>query len=370
MNTIPLTEHLVNDIKNYLLYDTVPMAPRSTMYKFVNRYGDGSWSLKDGQLLHNNKLVIPLEKVPYTLQQLWNNAKYKQPAPRRFWARICQDFEGISLSMVDEFLKPKRVSQMYSVRGRVEITPIPTKKPNDQWNMDLIHMDSPSLVNANLGVHYLMTIVDHFSKYAWVIPLKTKESKEGASKLDSEVLAKGFLPKTIHADNGFNDGYYKSVFAKYEIKPIFSQAYAPWQNGAVERFNRTIKTAIRSLQSEYEEPTYLDALPDLVFNYNHCVHAAHKKTPAEVYFGDSDTVDEALQTIQKYRLKKIYKGPTGKNRDMLYVGEKVRLGATTSSEERRKRNESGKRMLIVANATRQRIKQTMVRRYLYYFKSI
>ena len=52
-------------------------------------------------------------------------------------------------------------------RNRVIVTGI-----DDQWQADLV--DISSLARFNKGYKFLLTCIDVFSKFAWVVPLKNK----------------------------------------------------------------------------------------------------------------------------------------------------------------------------------------------------
>ena len=43
------------------------------------------------------------------------------------------------------------------------------------WQIDLVDMKKFSRINK--GIKYLLTSIDVFSKYAWVVPIKSKEGK-------------------------------------------------------------------------------------------------------------------------------------------------------------------------------------------------
>ena len=47
---------------------------------------------------------------------------------------------------------------------------------DQQWQADLADMQA--IAKENNGVHYILTVIDVFSKFAWAIPVKNKGSKE------------------------------------------------------------------------------------------------------------------------------------------------------------------------------------------------
>ena len=58
-----------------------------------------------------------------------------------------------------------------SVRRRFDKRTISAKQVDDIWTADLVDMSSFS--RSNKGYKYLLTIIDVFSKYGWIVPLKT-----------------------------------------------------------------------------------------------------------------------------------------------------------------------------------------------------
>ena len=75
-------------------------------------------------------------------------------------------------------------------------------KVDDIWTADLINM---SFSRSNKSYKYLLTVIDVFSKYGWIVPLKTKTGKEVA-----QAFRKLFLnghPSRLWTDKGI--GFYK-----------------------------------------------------------------------------------------------------------------------------------------------------------------
>lgn len=68
-----------------------------------------------------------------------------------------------------------------------------------QWDMDLA--DVSNISKYNDGVNYLLFVIDIFSRYLWVVPLKNKTSTTVANGL-SVVLEGNRRPWTIRSDKG------------------------------------------------------------------------------------------------------------------------------------------------------------------------
>ena len=67
------------------------------------------------------------------------------------------------------------------------------------WCADLADMQS--LSKHNKGIKYLLSAIDLFSKYAWVVPLK---DRRGISIINSflKIISKGRKPNKIWVDQG------------------------------------------------------------------------------------------------------------------------------------------------------------------------
>ena len=79
-------------------------------------------------------------------------------------------------------------------RNRVIVTGI-----DDQWQADLV--DISSLARFNKGCKFLLTCIDVFSKFAWVVPLKNKSGETLVNGFQS-ILDLGRSPEKLQTDKG------------------------------------------------------------------------------------------------------------------------------------------------------------------------
>ena len=62
------------------------------------------------------------------------------------------------------------------------------------WAADLVDMQAFAKVNS--GVRYLLTVIDVFSKFGWIVPLKDKSGKSVATAF-KQIFSEGRIPKKI-----------------------------------------------------------------------------------------------------------------------------------------------------------------------------
>ena len=86
-----------------------------------------------------------------------------------------------------------------------------TKGIDQIWSVDLVDMNAFS--NDNLGVKYLLTIIDVFSKYAWIMPQKTKTGKAITEAFAFIVSGSRRKPTKLWVDEGTE--FYNRRFKKY-----------------------------------------------------------------------------------------------------------------------------------------------------------
>ena len=78
---------------------------------------------------------------------------------------------------------------------------------NEIWGADLVDMQA--FAKENDGVKYLLCVIDIFSKYAWVVPIKDKSGKSVAAAFET-IFKGGRRPQKLWVDKG-KEFYNKDV---------------------------------------------------------------------------------------------------------------------------------------------------------------
>ncbi|KAJ9538751.1 hypothetical protein OSB04_031484 [Centaurea solstitialis] len=170
----------------------------------------------------------------------------------------------------------------------------PKSEQGSKSPLSLLHMDlcGPMKFQSLAGRKYILVIVDDFSRYTWTKFLKTKdETSSLIINFIKAVQVQLKLPvQTVRTDNGteFKNTVLKSFYNSFGITQTFSAARTPEQNGVVERRNRTLVEAARSMLAESQLPQYLwaEAVNTACYTQNRSIiHRRFGQTPYHILFG-------------------------------------------------------------------------------------
>ena len=160
--------------------------------------------------------------------------------------------------------------------------------PRYQFQIDLV--DVQSLAPFNNGVRYLFSCIDTFTRYAFVRPLLTKESKPVLEAFQSILYEAGKKPIMVVMDRGteFHNERFKTFCRENNIS-LFT-ADTSIHCAYVERFNRTLQSLIYRYMTEHETRRYISStdketgeevflLPLFLRTYNNRTHRMIGTTP-------------------------------------------------------------------------------------------
>ena len=87
---------------------------------------------------------------------------------------------------------------------------------DEQWQVDLVDMNT--LAKENKGYRYLLTCIDILSKFAWVVPLKSKMARNVIGGFEKN-FKMGRIPIKLQSDGGceFNNTTFKQYMKKKGI---------------------------------------------------------------------------------------------------------------------------------------------------------
>ena len=187
----------------------------------------------------------------------------------------------------------------------------------------------------NKGFRFLLCVIDIFSKFAWVVPLKYII---GISIVDAfqKILDKsGGKPNKILVDKGSE--FYNNSFIKWlkdkdiEVFSIHNEV----KTVVAEGFIRTLKTKIYKYLTSMSKNVYIDKLEDIVGEYHNTYHRTIKMKPVDVKdnthidfekeFNDKDRKFKIGDHVKISKYKNIFaKGYTKNWSENLFVIKKIK----------------------------------------------
>ena len=135
---------------------------------------------------------------------------------------------------------------------------------------------------------WVLHINDHYSKYSWLIPLKSKTCEEVVQALQNVFFMFGF-PHTLQSDNGkeFTGKKMKDFCKTNSISQVHGAPRTPTTQGLVERGNRTFKENLSNIlrEKKAELNSWCSVLGEAAYKKNITIHAATKQIPYVAVFG-------------------------------------------------------------------------------------
>lgn len=182
------------------------------------------------------------------------------------------------------------------------------KMPDSRFehiHIDIIHMPEVD------GFKYCLTIIDRFSRFPMAIPMKDVLAATVADLLFKNWICLFGAPCFISTDRGsqFESKLFDYLATIMGIKRIRTTAYHPASNGFVERWHRTLKSALMC----HAFISWVEALPAALLGLRTAYKYDLQASPAEMLFGTTlrvpgdffsntdPNLDPNVPFIQKHR---------------------------------------------------------------------
>ncbi|GJZ91040.1 retrovirus-related pol polyprotein from transposon TNT 1-94 [Tanacetum coccineum] len=165
----------------------------------------------------------------------------------------------------------------------------PKSEDTNQEKLYLLHMDlcGPMRVASVNGKKYILVIVDDYSRFTWVKCLRSKdEAPDFIIKFLKMIQVQLKVPGRIRTDNGteFVNQNLREYYQKVGISHETSVALSPQQNFIVERNNRTLIEATRTMLIYAKALLFLwaEAVTTACYTQNRSFGLRHGKTPYDL----------------------------------------------------------------------------------------
>jgi hypothetical protein len=164
-------------------------------------------------------------------------------------------------------------------------------------NMDLIVNMPPSG-----GYDAILVIVDRCTKAAIFVPTVSSYTAEMIAELFFDnVVRRGFIPEKIITDRDpkITKSFWKTLARRFNLKHSLTAAWHAQTDGAAERLNQTLETAIRAYVSPQLDNWHA-SLPMLELAYNTAKNASTGMSPFDLLYVQPQNIIDRLLGISDW----------------------------------------------------------------------
>jgi len=145
------------------------------------------------------------------------------------------------------------------------------------------------------GYKYILGIIDCFTRFMSLIPLRTITSKEICEKFYQKWITLFGPPSYVHSDQGpnFNSIEISRLCERFGIKKTKTAPFHPQSNGMVERTFRCVKDMLFCCNKESGR-SWVESIPDIEMVLRHSLSSPIHCTPSELLFGRKSSLIKSL----------------------------------------------------------------------------
>jgi len=155
----------------------------------------------------------------------------------------------------------------------------------EPWERISIDITGPH-PRSSRSNQYILTLVDHFTKWAEAIPLRNHTAPVVARALVNHVFCRYGAPKQLLSDRGseFQSELFAELMKWMEIDKLRTTVFKPSTNGVVERFHRTLNSMLGKAVCDSQRD-WDDRLPFVLAAYRASPHSSTGFSPNRLFLG-------------------------------------------------------------------------------------
>jgi hypothetical protein len=165
---------------------------------------------------------------------------------------------------------------------KAKLHQIPVGAPMDRIGIDVVG----ELPETEKGNKVILVVSDYFTKWVEAYAMPDQTAQTTADMLAREWISRFGVPSQIHTDQGrnFESGLFTELCRVLGINKTRTTPYAPWSDGLVERFNRTLQTMLKGVVNE-ERNDWDEHIPYALMAYRSTPQQSTNSSPCKLLFG-------------------------------------------------------------------------------------
>ena len=271
----------LRDIYKYIANRQVPEDPQLARTVVAESY---NYEIEDGILKHfysKRSRQVPVEErlvkqtaVPKCLRDELLKSYHDCLAGgghqgfERTYAALRNKYYWPSMyDNIRQYVKTCEVCQQSKRAFNAKPPPLQPQPVDDvfgKWQMDILS----GVPTTKDKYKHILVLVDSYSKWVELFPLRTQEASEVASVLFMEIISRYGAPRSILSDRGqsFMAKLVKALSELFEIKRYYTSPYHPMTNGMTECKNTYILQALRAY-CKGQQDDWPEILPGIMMAY-------------------------------------------------------------------------------------------------------
>ena len=256
------------------------MKSERTKRKWLATVLSASRQQKDGTILYllvvpqtlkKHAIVLAHEKESGHLGQLKTMLKAEEYF---YWPNQRTDIK----KFVKECITCQQCKTAPALQKRYQELP-PVDQPLERVSIDITEMTP-----AKGGYKYVLTIIDHFSRFVKLVKLRSRHADDIVRAIKSYLGDYG-VPRVLLADNAceFRSQVLTELCRTHGIEMAFSTPYHPCGNSITERLHRTLKSVLASL-GKGQPHRWSECLTQCQQILNAAVHETTGEQPYFLFF--------------------------------------------------------------------------------------
>ena len=226
--------------------------------------------------------------------------------PEKLYQAVKQDGKHrIGRIRIRQFLNNEDpYSLMKPIRRSFPRSKVVVNTIDSMWDGDLA--DVSNISSQNDGCKFLLVLIDIFSRFLFIVPLKNKQHQNIIDDLKS-VFQTGRKPNSLRTDKGseFKNRWVKTFLKKEGVHTIYTQNET--KANYAERVIRTMKNIMYRYFIKNRTYRYVDVLSDLVTGYNQRPHRSlGEHAPATVNEKNADEIRLVAYLSTKKKIPKLH----------------------------------------------------------------
>jgi transposase InsO family protein len=218
-----------------------------------------------------------IQEIHHSLGHLGQTRTKAAVQQRAYWPGWSSDVEGV-LRECEACARYKRGS----APKQTHLRPFLSGEPFETVSIDIT---GPHPRSRN-GFMYILTVQDHFTKWAEAIPIRNHTATIVADALFKNVFMRYGMPMRLLSDQGaeFESKLFQQLCEMASIAKIRTTPYRPSTNGMIERFHRTLNSMLAKVIND-DQRNWDEKLPSVMMAYRASVHESTGFTPNRLMFG-------------------------------------------------------------------------------------